>query len=330
MKVLVTGANGFLGSWLTRALVKDGHDVYALVRAESDLSELEGIACHYLYGDITDLESLYKAFEGIAAVFHLAGLIAYKKSDRAKMEKINVGGTANVVEACLAKHVTRLVFVSSVTAVGAGYSPEQILDESSPYNVGPLNLGYFETKHKAEKLIMKAVSENNLDCVIVNPSTIYGEGDAKKGSRKTQLKVAQGNFKFYTSGGVSIVGAEDVVNAIITAWKKGRKGERYILSGENITIQQLFEMIAAEAGVKPPSIKMPNFILFMLGRIGDTMESLGMKGSLSTENAWTATLYHWFDNSKAKKELDFRPLPAREAIKNSVNWIKKNNLLKAK
>ena len=330
MKVLVTGANGFLGSWLTRALIKEGYEVHALVRAESDLSELVGATCEYVYGDITDLESLYKAFEGMDAVFHLAGLIAYKKSDRAMMEKINVGGTANVVEACLEKRVRRLVFVSSVTAVGAGYTEDQILDETSPYNVGPLNLGYFETKHKAERLILKAVAEKNLDCVILNPSTIYGEGDAKKSSRKTQLKVAQGNFKFYTAGGVSIVSVEDVVGAIITALKKGRKGERYILSGENITIQQLFEIIAAEAGVPAPSLKMPNFLLFLLGRIGDALESFGMKGSLSTENAWTATLYHWFDNSKAKKELDFTPRPARDAIRKSVNWIKKNKLLEKK
>jgi dihydroflavonol-4-reductase len=327
MKVLVTGANGFLGSWLTRALVKEGHEVSALVRAQSDLSELEGVPCHYLYGDVTDLESLYKSFEGMDAVFHLAGLIAYKKSDRAKMEKINVGGTAHVIEACLAKNISRLVYLSSVTAVGAGYKPEQILDENSPYNVGPLDLGYFETKHKAEKLVVKACQEKNLDAVILNPSTIYGEGDAKKDSRKTQLKVAQGNFKFYTSGGVSIVAVEDVVAAILTAWKKGRRGERYILSGENITIRQLFNLIAEEAGVAPPSIKMPSFLLFLLGRTGDGLESLGMKGSLSMENAWTATMYHWFDNAKAKKELDFRPRPAREAIRNSVNWMKKNGLL---
>lgn len=330
MKVLVTGANGFLGSWLTRALIKDGHEVFALVRAQSDLSELEGVSCNFLYGDITDLESLYKSFNEIEAVFHLAGLIAYKKSDREKMEKINVGGTANVIEACLAKGVRRLVFLSSVTAVGAGFTPDQILNEDSPYNVASLDLGYFETKHQAEILIKKAHQEKNLDCVILNPSTIYGAGDAKKGSRETQVKVAQGRFKFFTSGGVSIVAVEDVVTAIITAWKKGRSGERYILSGENITIQQLFSLIAEAAGVPAPHIKMPNFILFILGRIGDFLESFGFKGTLSTENAWTATLYHWFDNSKARKELDFSPRPAREAILNSVNWMKNNGLLSSK
>lgn len=330
MKVLVTGANGFLGSWLTRALVQQGHEVYALVRAQSDLSELEGVSCNYVYGDITDLESLYKSFVGIDTVFHLAGFIAYKKADRAKMNKINVFGTENVIDACLTKNVRKLVFVSSVVAVGAGFNPKQILNEDSPYNVKHLNLGYFETKHAAEKLVLRAFKDKKLDCVILNPSTIYGEGDAKKGSRRTQLKVAQGRFKFYTSGGVSIVAVEDVVNAIISAWKNGRSGERYILSGENITIKELFTIIAEEAGVAPPPHKIPTVALFILGKIGDTMDALGMKGSLSTENAWTATLYHWFDNSKAKKELGFNPRPAREALRSSVSWMKKNGLLSSK
>lgn len=330
MKVIVTGANGFLGSWLTRALVKEGHEVLALVRAQSDLSELENAGCQLVYGDVTDLESLYKAFDGVDSVFHLAGLIAYKKSDRQKMELVNVTGTANVIEACLAKHVRKLVYLSSVTAVGAGFKPDQILNEESAYNVEKLDLGYFETKHAAEKLVVKAFREKNLDCVILNPSTIYGAGDARKGSRKTQLKVAQGNFKFYTSGGVSIVATEDVVAAILSAWKIGRSGERYILSGENITIKQLFQMIAEEAGVPAPRYKMPNFILFFIGLVGDMMASLGLKGLLSTENAWTATLYHWFDNTKAKRELQFNPRPAREAIRSSVAWAKQNGLLSPK
>lgn len=330
MKVIVTGANGFLGSWLTRALVDEGHEVLALVRAQSDLSELDGVGCHYVYGDVTDLDSLYKAFEGADSVFHLAGLIAYKKSDRAKMEMINVGGTEHVIDACLTKKVRRLVYLSSVTAVGASFLPNNILNEESSYDIERLDLGYFETKREAEKMVIAAHKKEGLDCVILNPSTIYGAGDSKKGSRKTQLKVAQGRFKFYTSGGVSIVSVEDVISAILSAWKSGRAGERYILSGENITIKELFRIIAEEAGVPAPKYKIPNFILFFLGLVGDTMASLGLKGGLSTENAWTATLYHWFDNTKAKTELHFHPRPAREAIRESVQWAQQNGLLTPK
>jgi dihydroflavonol-4-reductase len=327
MKVLVTGANGFLGSWLTRELANQGYDVYALVRPKSDLSELKGVNCKYLHGDVTDVHSLLEAFKGIDTVFHLAGVVAYKKSDRAQMERVNVQGTQNVVEVCREHKVRKLVYLSSVVAVGAGFTPDQVMNENSEFNIHHLDLGYFETKHEAEKIVKKACDRGEIDAVMLNPSTIYGAGDAKKGSRKMQIKVAQGKLKFYTSGGVNVVAAEDVVQGIISAWKKGRTGERYILSGENMLIKDLFQMIAEEAGVNPPHKLMPDSVLHVVGVIGDTMEKVGLKGPLSRENAYTATMYHWFDNAKAKQELDFNPRPARQAIHNSVQWMRDHGLL---
>ncbi|MFN7455011.1 MAG: NAD-dependent epimerase/dehydratase family protein [Pseudobdellovibrionaceae bacterium] len=321
-KVLVTGANGFLGSWVTRHLVQQGHEVTALVRKTSDLSELQGVDCQFSYGDITDSVSLEQAAKGKEYVFHLAGLIAYKASERNKMELINVQGTKNVIDACRTQQVQRMVYLSSVVAIGAGFTKQQILNESSAYNVGHLNLGYFETKHQAEELVHEATQLGLIDSVILNPSTIYGAGDAKKGSRKTQVKVAQGKFPFFTSGGVNVVAVEDVVGGIISAWKRGRSGERYILSGENLLIKDLFRLIAQAAGRSAPKYPLPDFLLHGLGAIGDQMDKLGFKGTLSKENAWTATLYHWFDSSKAQKELDFKPQAAEVAIQNSVNWMK--------
>lgn len=326
-KILVTGANGFLGSWVTRALVDEGHEVYALVRPSSDLSELDGVRCKYIHGDVTDVHSLLEAVRDMDSVFHLAGVIAYKKSQRALMDKVNVQGTANVLEVCREFKIRRLVYLSSVVAIGAGYTQDQVLNEDSPYNIADLDLGYFQTKHEAEKLVKAACDRHEVDAVILNPSTIYGRGDAKKGSRKMQLKVAQGKLKFYTSGGVNVVAVEDVVAGILSAWKKGRTGERYILSGENILIKDLFAMIAAEAGVKAPSHQLPTELLHAVGAIGDFMERLGLKGPLSRENAHTATMYHWFDSAKAQKELDFKPRPAREAIHNSVQWMRDQGLV---
>ncbi|WP_413559334.1 SDR family oxidoreductase [Bdellovibrio sp. HCB209] len=328
MKVLVTGANGFLGSWLTRSLVNEGHDVYALVRRNSDLSELKGVDCKYVYGDVTDLVSLLEAVTDFDTIFHLAGVVAYKASDRPLMEKVNVQGTANVIEVCRERKVRRLVHLSSVVAVGAGFTPDEIKNENSEFNIHDLNLGYFETKHEAELLVKKACDKKEIDAVILNPATIYGFGDAKKGSRKMMLKVAQGRLKFYTSGGVNVVAVEDVIQGILSAWKNGKTGERYILSGENILIKDLFRMIAEEAGVTPPSRQLPDQLLHVVGSIGDFMEKMGLKGPLSKENAYTATMYHWFDSSKAQKELNFHPRPAREAIRNSIQWVKDQGMLK--
>lgn len=330
MKVLVTGANGFLGSWLTRTLVQEGHDVYALVRKNSDLSELSGISCKFLYGDVTDIPSLLEAFTGIDTVFHLAGVIAYKKSQRPLMDKVNVQGTANVLAVCKERKIRRLVYLSSVVAIGGGFSPRDVLNEESVFNVSDLNLGYFETKRAAEVLVQQAVKNRDIDAVILNPSTIYGAGDAKKGSRKMQLNVAQGKLKFYTSGGVNVVAVEDVVDGILKAWESGKNGERYILCGENITIQELFTLIAKEAGVPAPNIRLPDTLLHTIGAIGDLMEKMGLKGPLSRENAYTSTMFHWFDSSKAKRELGFNPRPAQYAIHNSVQWMKDNGLVSEK
>lgn len=326
MKVLVTGATGFLGGWLVKRLLDEGCDVRIIKRANSKLDEIEGLKLDVVNGDVTDLESLRAASRGVDTVFHLAGLIGYSRSQRAAMDLVNVQGTANVIQACRDAGVRKLVHLSSVVAIGASFDKTP-LNEDSPYNVKHLDLGYFETKHQAEELVRDAVRLGHLDAVMVNPSTIYGPADAKKGSRGTQLKVARGKFPFYSPGGVSIVAVEDVIEAIIAVWKRGRSAERYIISGENLTIQQAFEMIAHEAGVKPPSIYLPKAAVFAIGKVGDIMESFGKKGVLNSENAWTSTLYHWFDNSKAKRELGLNPKPASYAIGQSVRWMKDHGLI---
>ncbi|MBC7740583.1 MAG: NAD-dependent epimerase/dehydratase family protein [Bdellovibrionaceae bacterium] len=326
MKVLVTGANGFLGSWLTKRLLADGHEVTALVRKSSDLSELDFAKPNFFYGDISDVDSLKQSFKNQEIIFHLAGAVAYKKSDRPLMEKVNVEGTRNVVETCAQLQTTKLLHLSSVVAIGSSFKKE-ILNENSDYKIKNLNLGYFETKRKAEELVVAAAKAGRIYAVCVNPSTIYGAGDAKKGSRKTQVKVAQGKFPFYTNGGVNVVGVEDVVDGILLAVNKGRNGERYILSSENMTIKDLFQKIAKFAGVDAPKILMPDWALHTLGGAGDGLRRLGLKGGLSRENAYTASMYHWFDSAKAKKELGFMPKPANLAIENSVRWMKEHGYL---
>jgi dihydroflavonol-4-reductase len=327
MKVVVTGANGFLGSWLTKRLSSDGYDIHIVARQNSDLSDLQGLKYKTWFGDVTDLKSLENAFEGAEQIFHLAGVVAYKKSQRELMDKVNFQGTQNVIQAMKAKKIKKLLHLSSVVAVGAGFTSKEILNEDSEYNLEHLNLGYFETKRKAEQAVVTATKKSEIEGIIVNPSTIYGPADAKKGSRSIQLKVAQGRFPFYTGGGVNVVSVHDVINGIMLAIKKGKPAERYILSADNWTIQKLFQQIAFEAQVKAPHIKLPDLVLHTLGSLGDCAQALGFKGGISKENAWTSTLFHWFDNSKAKKELGFSPGTAEAAIHASVEWIKQQGML---
>lgn len=326
MKVLVTGATGFLGGWLVRRLIADGHDVRIIKRPRSSLEELEGLKLDIKPGDVTDKASLLEACRGVDTVFHLAGLIGYSRAQREAMEQVNVIGTANVIDACEACGVRKLVYASSVVAIGASFDKKP-LNEESPYNVAHLHLGYFDTKHAAENLVRAAVTAGRIDAVMINPSTIYGPADAKKGSRGVQLKVARGKFPLYPPGGVSIVSVEDAIDALIAVWTRGRKGERYIVSGENLLLEEVFTLIANFAGVKPPSITMPKPLIFAVGKLGDVLEKFGKKGPLNTETAWTSTLYHWFDSSKAQKELGLSLKPAAYALEQSVKWMKDNGLL---
>jgi dihydroflavonol-4-reductase len=328
MKVLVTGANGFLGAWLCRRLIAEGYSVTVLLRQKSNHVELEGLPVSKVWGDVTDLKSLQEAFKGQQVIFHLAGVIAYSRKERALMEKVNVQGTQNVLQAMVECGVPEILYLSSVAAVGAGFSPEQILNEESPFNLAKYDFGYFETKRKSEKIVMEFAKQNSIRAVIVNPSTIYGAGDARKGSRNTQLKVAQGKGLFYPLGGVSIVAVEDVIEGILSAHKKGRSGERYILSGDNLLLKEVFKKIAEAAKVKPPCVPIPNFLMYAMAFLDDQLSKAGSHGPLPSERAIVATLYHWFDHSKAKNELGFNPKSANYAIENSVKWMRDQGLLK--
>lgn len=327
MRVLVTGATGFIGHHLVKMLAEEGHHVSILSRKPINNEEFPGLNIQVCIGDVTNSLSLLNATEGQDRVYHLAGKIAYKSSERAEMEKVNVTGTQKVVDACVTQKTPALIYMSSVVAIGASFDGS-VLNENSPYNIDHLNLGYFQTKHRAEEIVKTAVSHNNLKAYILNPSTVYGAGDATKGSRSVQRKVAQGKFPFYTPGGVNVVHIDDVIYCLKHVVDKGRPGERYIVAGENLLLKDVFKIIAESAGVKPPHIPLPKALIKILGVIGDdVLEPLGLKGPMSRETAWTSTLYHWFSSEKAQKELGLKPTAAKIAIEESVQWMKQNGYL---
>lgn len=327
MKVLITGATGFIGHHLVKMLADDGHTVSILSRKPVTNEEFPGVNLRVCIGDVTNSHSLLTAVEDQDMVYHLAGKIAYKKSERAEMEKVNVSGTQKVVDACVTHQTPKFIYMSSVVAIGSSFD-KTVLDETSPYNIADLDLGYFQTKHRAEEIVKTAVSHNGLNAYILNPSTVYGAGDATKGSRTVQVKVAQGKFPFYTPGGVNVVHIDDVLYCLKHLPLKGRVGERYIVAGENLLLKDLFKIIAESAGVKPPTIPLPKFAIKLLGAIGDDiLEPLGLKGPLSRETAWTSTLYHWFSSAKAQKELGLKTTSAKIAINDSVQWMKTHGYL---
>mmetsp|Transcript_52039 Transcript_52039/g.86551 ORF Transcript_52039/g.86551 Transcript_52039/m.86551 type:complete len:354 (-) Transcript_52039:590-1651(-) len=326
-KALVTGGTGFVGSWMVAKLLEKGHEVHVFDKQISDLKLLttacgdraKEVILHS--GDIAELGAVLEAVRAVDIVFHLAGVVEYDSKKRPLMEHVNVQGTATVVEACKKSKTKRLVLMSSIAAIGFRSTPDlrYLVTEKDTYFVGKYDLGYFQTKHKAEDIVMDAVRKGELDAVAVNPTTIYGPGDAYKASRGQQVKTAKGKNKFYSSGGVNVIHVEDAVEAIYKAYKLGKKGERYILGGDNLTIKDLLITIAEEAKAKPPSIYIPSFLLLFLGYFG-------LMG-LTYERALVATKFHWGDSSKARRELGATFRPAREAIRASVHWMKANGVI---
>jgi len=330
-RALVTGGCGFVGSWMCEKLLREGHEVHVFDKQVSDTSLIRNscgdkaslVKLHE--GDIADVDAVLNAIKEVDVIFHLAGVIEYDAKKRGLMEHVNVKGTAALLQAMekskQAGHpVRRLVQMSSIAAIGFSDDGKHLATEADQYSVGKYNLGYFETKHKGEVLIMNAVKQGLVDAVVVNPTTIYGPGDAYKASRGQQVKTAKGKNKFYTGGGVNVVHVHDATDAIYRAYKMGKTGERYIVAGDNITIKQLVCTIAEAAKVRPPRWYVPNWLILTLGFFNIM---------LTYERAIVTTKFHWADNSKIKRELGASFRPARDALHDSVAWMRKNGIIGA-
>lgn len=323
MILLVTGANGFLGSHLIESLIKAGHTVNALVRSGSSASWLQSENCHQFVGDITKIETILPAFKNVDFVYHCAGLMSEYRSDTKRLFEVNESGTRNVLDACLLNKINRLVHVSSTVTFGAELKEGKLRNEEDHYNLKTFKISNTDSKKRAEELVRKYIKEKGLDAVIVNPSLVYGARDALKSVRSQNIKAAKGELPFYTLGSVNIVPVSSVVSGMIKACEIGRSGESYILSGQNISFKNLFTVISEANNKKGPSHGIPNFILKLVGRIGDL---IGHQ-VISSANLIMPSLFFNYSNEKAVKELGFEAGDSIAAITESVEWMRENNLL---
>ena len=238
MRVFVTGGNGFIGSVVVRELVAAGHEVTCLLRPTSNTDRLDGVHHERASGDVRDAASVKAAMAGAEAVIHLASLSSWDLIDSPEMKDVVLGGTANVLDAARELGGIRVVFVSSVTAVGATSEPTP-LDESAPYNLDhERGLTYSRFKHEAEELCRAAV-ERGQDVVVVNPAEVYGPGDVALITAGNLVDFATSNPVLVCNGGTSVVYVDDVALGIVRAMERGVTGERYILGGPNVTLREL-------------------------------------------------------------------------------------------
>jgi dihydroflavonol-4-reductase len=326
MLVLVTGSTGFIGSNICRALVGEGHSVRAFHRPNSSLLGLERLPVEHCLGDLTQPASVTAAMDGVDAVFHTAALLSGGVEAAGRMYAVNVEGTRTVMNAARQLGVRRVVHTSSSAALGV---PEQNIsrkldpvkiNENHTWNLPPDAWAYGYSKYLAENEVQKAVAQG-LDAVIVNPTHIIGPGDLYRQISSVVVSSALRKIPFTVPGGLNIVHIADVVAGHLSALERGRRGERYLLGGENITLTGLVQKCCAQAGVAPPGLVIPAFLVRPFTRPLKLMRSY-IELPVPPELLRFSGIYFYYDNAKTLRELELpEPLPAGEAIRAAYEWF---------
>jgi dihydroflavonol-4-reductase len=315
-KTLVTGGSGFIGSHVVRALARRGDDLRLLARRSSTLGHLEGIEFERAAGDVTDRRAVGKAMDGIERVFHVAGRTSLRPADGPSVVKTNVDGTRIVLEAAMAAGVERAVLTSSVSAIGVA-KPKGTVDERQTFNLGHLGIPYFNSKHESEVEALR-LAAHGLPVVIVNPSFVLGPDDPSGTSMGLVRRFLRGRISVYVRGGLNIVDVRDVAAGHLLADTKGAVGERYILGGRSYTFDRLFSDMARISGVDAPPLRLPG-PLAVLG--SEAAARSGLQLPISPFEVRSATLWWTYRNTKAKRELGFRPRPHEETLEDAVGWM---------
>ena len=318
--ILITGATGYIGAQLVYGLLRQfGSTVRCrvTVRNGSDSSFFDDLPVEIVRADVHDPMAIIEAVQGAEVVFHCAGLIAYTSSFRNRLYETNVIGTRNVVNACLAANVKRLVVTSSIAAVGA----EEVLesDEQSTFNEWQRRNPYMESKHLAELECLRGVAEG-LDVVMVNPGVVIGRGEGKNAPGSSSNEVLQmiyrGKLPLCPVGGTGFVDVRDVIAAHIAAWQKGETGERYIIVGESLTFRELFARIAALPGshAKPP-LMVEGALGITAGAAGDLWSLLtGRPSFISIESIRQASRLTVYSNQRSVQELGITYRPFADTL----------------
>lgn len=326
-RVVVTGASGLLGGNLAAELSARGHRVVATRRTGTKIDHLADVAIEWVDAELGSIPSLATAFSGAAAVFHCAAAVSVSRTVTPAMTAANVTGTANVVEAAIAARVGRLVHTSSVVAVGLTTNGVPC-DETARWNFDTEGLvdAYAITKRQAEDVIRAA--RDRLDAVIVNPTYMLGPRDARPSSGKLIVDVARRRVPGWTTGYNNFVDVRDVARGMIAAWERGRRGERYILAGHELTYGEAMRTIARVAGVASPRFRIPRPLARVVGAWGDLVERRGGEPLLnSTQIRYAYTQQFRFRSSKAAQELGYQISPLEPAIADALAWFRAHQML---
>ncbi len=327
MTILITGANGYIGSAVARELAREGEDIRCLVRNTGSLRNLDGLRLEVFCGDITDIDSLRRAVKGCDRVYHLAALYAIWLRDPNLMYRVNEDGTRNLMTACLEAGVQKIVYCSSVAALGAhGQTPA---DETARFNLNSTKDHYYISKCRAEQVVEQFI-RRGLPAVIVNPSNPIGSHDAAPTPTGALiLNIIKKRIPAYVDGGINLVDLTDCARGIVAAMAKGEIGERYILGNRNVSIKEYFDLIVSVAGRGlSPFMRMPTSLAVFSGYGYQLLSRLTGKPPV-TSASWVRvdSHYSWWDSGKSRQELDLGQRPIEESIAESVAWFESNGYI---
>lgn len=317
---VVTGATGHVGYALVKELEKENKDFRILIRKDSKV--FDGIECERAYGDVTDYDSLVKAFEGADVVYHLAGVIEINKGNEEMTWKVNVEGTKNVVKACKACGVRRLVYASSVDA----YEPlpnNALMSEKPHFNPDNLDGTYAKTKAVAANYVFDN-NDSELETIVIYPGACCGPYDFKKSSVGEMVRMfMKGQFPVSLGfGAYNFVDVRDVAKGMVSAAEKGKPGEGYILTDEVVTIDQLLHILADICKTKAPSFKLPLGMANAVAPIMEVYYNAMKKTPLFTRYSIRKLTSNCnFSIEKAKSELGYAPMGARQSFSDMIDWI---------
>ena len=323
-RVLVTGATGFIGSAVTRALVARELEVVALVEPGADTANLEGLPVKQVVGDLRQSDGVQQAVSGCRAVFHVAALYRFWSRDPGAFYEINVGGTRNVLAAATEAGVERLVYTSTVGTLGLEHvAGNSTADERSFPDIRHLYGSYKRSKYVAEHEVLRAVAEG-LPASLVLPTFPLGPGDrAPTPTGRLILDFLNGKIPGFVDTVLNVAHVDDVAAGHLLALEKGGTGRSYILGGENLTLQRLLGELAAITGLPVPRIKVPRSVSLLVAGVSETVEGrlLRRHPSIPLEAARMSTSRMAFDSARACSELGYAPRPAVQALEDSARWF---------
>lgn len=325
MKTLITGASGFVGSAVLRKLVDAGHEVRALVRANSDRRNFSGLPVELFEGDLSDTGSLKKAVTGCDKLFHVAADYRLWIPDPENMYRVNVEATKNLARFAAEAGADRIIYTSSVAALGLTTDGTPA-DEETPVSLDKVVGHYKKSKYLAEQAVLKLVSEEALPVIIVNPSTPIGPRDIKPTpTGRIIIDTLNRKMPAYVDTGLNVAHVDDVAQGHLLAYEKGGIGEKYILGGEDMTLKEILEEICVISNLKPPTIKLPHNLILPVAWFAEQWSRISGKEPVATvDSIRMARKKMFFSSSKAERQLGYRSRPARDAISDAIDWFREN------